>query len=1583
MNNYSNKIGGIYFLFIMLFNVFQTDAQVSNNHLLVKGSFLPEGKEYLKMLDAENSNFETILYLSENDEISFETDNGIHYGIDQEGNLVQGGDGITLNVNGDYELFHLHINLNNLSCKVTKVESLGVQTKLTQEEWSKEMDLSVQFEKTAGILSFYLPYSFLLQDQFRLIANHGEELIWNGSIFSNSTQEGLKTKNGKLAEFYFNYFYNDGAASISLNDELSYQVIDAKFNSSIIELLASSYDKEGNRYSIGNCFDCGNDTLGYIQKNNEVKKLFNIRFPSDKRGDFFRVSEDGQRIALIVHNDGNDSIIFDDSTYSSTVENQLVLFILDDNFEVDNTKVLYKSSTPQGIAQDGYDLAIDYNNNIFTQIYLEGSEITIDEVNEPLNYDGVIQIDKWSSEGNHEINNLLYMSNQSNFVTSLMTVDKSDNVYLVVDAENVLYHFSNSSGIGVENNIKAFRFNIAGTNYRNNHNVITTRTSLLTTPATVYSIEGGSDIAYISGSYNRGDIIKYYGNFDATEEDINKGYFIAKLDEFRLDKYMSIYKKEKDEIELSKISLSVDSLDYCNVAFEISSSTEVTMDRRDRRMISTQKSGIGIARFNSLSTIDSYAEFIANNITLKNLDLDVLEDKKVVHGNTSNISSYVKNNTELVEVDQDQNSFEISFDAETYKSNIKKHAFYSVDKLELRGSAFKMEETLELTRSPQNTFTGVALLNKKGGINFMTNNGDTLSIDDQMNLILSDQEYQLEGEEELSLYIINVDLYLHTVELKEIEHISYLPFENETFGTSIELNRADHFKDKKLIKYISDEITLSSEFYFSINNDTTLIIGEGTEINNPLPIRTNEGRKAKLVLYNDYKNGFFSYDIITDLTANINKVKLQAEYDFNSIESDGENIFQLGASFDGNISKLQKLNADGEVLLEEVFDLSAIPEFGNNLKVDPVTGNIVLVLLNKENHSTFTYKGENHTLEEGTRSVVIYLDQDLNLLYVYESKQYTSEISVTIDQDGFAYLSEYDGNLYFKIYKFNDTIFDTLSTIEVERKGNYYINTISVDRHETLYFSAEINVKSLMYNGIELDSFKDKLVNAPLLAINTENGDLRWGKPFIHGGDYGGTGWPTGFQAGDSSIYITGWVLKGDSLLDGSIDTDWLFDGLWSNYITKVNNKGELEWGELLYHDDLSYNYGYTRIHVDKEDNLYYILDLRLDAISSKGNPTLYSNKTVLDEVLLKYNKDGDRIGETRLKPLSQLEDVTTVGEQVVLNGGVAYQNYYLRFQDFTEEYNKEEKSSIILWLDGDYNLSPPKKTEFLVTWAINMKPIIETSLFDPTADTLSLEVFIDGQSSLYFISENDSKGNFSFSTSLPEGEISFGLYINSEKEDIETLRTFTVVNSENEIRVDYKFSNFLNFEEKHIVVEDISEEAIVINIVASLFESLTGNTKNIHLIQKDGDPVPEYVTFDEDILKITIDVTKLPSNQRVKALEDLNLLVVGSDELNNTVAIEIILNLQSYVDQIEDITSINDEIKKSFKVYPTVSEGELNIETHLDNYTLEVIDLNGKVIENKMVNKSIVLDTRSYPKGLLLLKISTDLGNTIYKFIR
>ncbi|MGM0498191.1 MAG: InlB B-repeat-containing protein, partial [Bacteroidota bacterium] len=79
-------------------------------------------------------------------------------------------------------------------------------------------------------------------------------------------------------------------------------------------------------------------------------------------------------------------------------------------------------------------------------------------------------------------------------------------------------------------------------------------------------------------------------------------------------------------------------------------------------------------------------------------------------------------------------------------------------------------------------------------------------------------------------------------------------------------------------------------------------------------------------------------------------------------------------------------------------------------------------------------------------------------------------------------------------------------------------------------------------------------------------------------------------------------------------------------------------------------------------------------------------------------------------------------------------------------------------------------------------------------------------------------------------------------------------------------------------------------------------------------------------------------------------------------------------------ITSIDPALSESIEIYPNPTEGEFSLKTDNPEGYVKILNLTGKIILEKQINKDILhIDLSDQPSGVYLIKITSD-ENTLTK---
>lgn len=90
------------------------------------------------------------------------------------------------------------------------------------------------------------------------------------------------------------------------------------------------------------------------------------------------------------------------------------------------------------------------------------------------------------------------------------------------------------------------------------------------------------------------------------------------------------------------------------------------------------------------------------------------------------------------------------------------------------------------------------------------------------------------------------------------------------------------------------------------------------------------------------------------------------------------------------------------------------------------------------------------------------------------------------------------------------------------------------------------------------------------------------------------------------------------------------------------------------------------------------------------------------------------------------------------------------------------------------------------------------------------------------------------------------------------------------------------------------------------------------------------------------------------------------------------------YATTVVNNLSTNDFIKTNFNIYPNPTTSELHINfSALSGITIQILDLNGRVMQTKSVMNSTVMDTSALSSGIYLVKITSAEGSGTMKIIK
>ena len=93
---------------------------------------------------------------------------------------------------------------------------------------------------------------------------------------------------------------------------------------------------------------------------------------------------------------------------------------------------------------------------------------------------------------------------------------------------------------------------------------------------------------------------------------------------------------------------------------------------------------------------------------------------------------------------------------------------------------------------------------------------------------------------------------------------------------------------------------------------------------------------------------------------------------------------------------------------------------------------------------------------------------------------------------------------------------------------------------------------------------------------------------------------------------------------------------------------------------------------------------------------------------------------------------------------------------------------------------------------------------------------------------------------------------------------------------------------------------------------------------------------------------------------------------------------IKTGVQPIEDNLSVDDFIEQNFNLFPNPTSDQLNINTQMENYAIEIYTIQGQLIYDSSKNKgNIQLDYSNYSKGVYLLNIASQRRSQTFKVVK
>ncbi|WP_158631233.1 T9SS type A sorting domain-containing protein [Flammeovirga kamogawensis] len=1568
------------------------------------GTAVPSTISSYPMFKSKQDNtFEALVYLDKSKTFQFKLSDGTVFGGSETYNLLsENGSQIPINNIGPSSVFHVSVNGENGEYKIRQIETLGFVSKTNEnKKWSNEIPLTLNFDEDRKTLTYSYDKVIRLQDKFRIIANHDIDYYWSGySISNQGYYSGLPdgvSKKDALSEVILTSYLNEGLLELSMNTDTHHTVSNFSLNQDDYLIIDTSLDEQGAKYQIGTCITC-TDNISFISKENTegiTQKFLNLPFEI-KRGHSLSVSSDGSTIAILIPRRNNQDVIYDGVNYLKDENSKLILLILDSSLNIITTKDIHISLNDDEINKNGYDVVIDKENDIYTHVYIPSNSITNNEINESINHDAGIVNTRWSNNGSFIWSKIFQLENPTEFVTSLFTLDESDNYYMALD---ILFDNIYLDGFTITfNTIHANRSNLVMidgstingskgglseiNNIKNDNNLA---------HSTIFSLEGGKNRAYFAGTQNSSETVYFYQDFRQIYN-ANYCYYIGNYNRdinSSGDGVIQIVHNNGFEELTSEMKLYVDDEDNCYATFEVKPFTTIYHRSYEKKYRFTKNEGVGVlklsAKDGTLGVYTSQGYLTGKDFNPAISSIIVDNSSISLEGTISNSFSYHINGVSNNETVNKEEAFELKFELPTFNSSLNNDKYWASNSFKIIGDAINFESS-SLSRTSENNYEGFISLKSNYNINLQNENGDLFTIDKDGHISYGDTPILIEGLKDSSVFYINLDYQSQKLVIKEINNVGIISRDINNKNKIYELNYEENFSDIGLAKFHSNNLLIPEAYSFIINNDTNFVFGEKNTIDK-LPIIEAPNSKGNLIAYFDYKNNKFSYEVIKEGQAQVTDVIVNNKYVYEAVESDDNStIYRVGNFIDKSEGAvLEKIDINGIVQNTASISLSSPPRFGNNFKVDPTTGKMILSLENSNNKTSFTYDEVSYSIKSTSTLILLYIDSNLNLITYQESESLIQgdDYSVTIDNKGDAYYLESiqapNSSKNFNIYKFNESSFNLLNTITATDNRTHYIAMITVDETGHLYFNGETYFDELLVNNKNV--IDGNTSGCPLLNFDSETGKLNWAKPLIKGTDGRlSNGWATGFQAGENSVYISGWVLNYDSIIDDIIDP--AKHTYFSNYIIEIDAEGNALWGDLLGNSNNTYNFGYTRLEVDKEDNVYYMLDARSEILPFYNNntPILFNENRGVNKTILKYNK-GILLSSTLLKTNLLFEDIIHVDDKLIVEGGIAVNNKYLSYQDHKYLNDSDQKLGVSIILKDTHSFYSNKYSS--VELNVDMNEAIKNGLFDATTDVLNIKLN-NGDIIIHdnLIKDNDLENSFTISFEMiTKGTLTYQLFINNIPEAIQILRSEDIIEDSHVFNELFISTNNLVEINKEFLIESVVNNNLSFTLEDSLFNILNSEYIEYSLVNNDKSELSNWVSFDENNRSINLDLSSFTTNERISLLNSLELILISYDKYGNHLEIDIKFNVQ---ESNEEVTSIDREIINQIKIYPTLVDKKLTINHSTNqNFTYQIIDINGQNIKNGKVNGNIELNTAQLKSGIYIIKIISGQQLSTFKVIK
>ncbi|NLR94606.1 T9SS type A sorting domain-containing protein [Flammeovirga sp. SR4] len=1610
----ANYCRNVFFMLTLLFlSSYNYVFSQTYSSVTAVGNALPEGvTSYPLTLQGNytnySQNYEGFLLLERGKSFQIKADDTF-FGASRDTDLVEGLNFTTSGEEG-IGFYYIKVSLGDYKkFTLSEIKSLGVQIDQNSTgNFSNEIPLSIEIDEANLSVKCSVGSKIFLGERFKVSINHDPQYYLTQELTSYHVHwDGISGLNSSdvPSEFNLNFYPKFGEKDLQINTEKFHLLTSVEAADDDYMIFDTQLDNNENVYSVGSCNSCDADKRSVIIKDDGTqlqKKYFSIELEG-KKGHQLAVSKDGEHIAILARRRNGEGFNYDGQSYVIDGDAQLVLILLDESLDIITTKELHISQVADDLISDGYGVTVDNSGNFLTQHFVNSNELTINESQQTISHTSAVVISKFSNNGASLWNTRLDLDNQTVFNTSLIAVNEYNEIALAIDARLDNFYKDGSYFLDLPSQVTGqklfiFKFDNANGSISDSKNITNSPDYEISDYSELFALEGAYNDFFLAG--RKAYLDKLFSRIDNTDESHEESFFVLNLSSSWSNYQpnwavlLTPFKNQIGIAQNEQIKLFVDKNHDCYLAFLHKRPFEVYNERAHLMSYDNSK-GLSFLKIEvrnghekfkvvesgSIKLISDSFDFNLHSIFEKNGKVNII-------GSSNQQSSYI-NNDEIISFGSDiSKNFKLTFDSTPYISDTPLDNYWSSKSFVFGGT--DVDET-PINSIDGSLFEGLIFIENNEPFNIITSNGDKWSVDEENNIIVSEDPIYLEGKNDQNLYIAQLDYQKQKMVFTEVETVGYTYYKDEKIDLESVVSNKDYefLEETNSFKFSFEDVTLKDSLIYIINSNPELTYGEAT-YSDDTAIPTHNGNVADIHVYFDCNHSRFGHEILHETSNKILDVLISDSFDYKAIEKDKENnIYRTGLYInneDTEGSVIEKLDAEGKLIKRKYFTLETQNDFGNTFKVDPYSGNMILALNNSEGKTSFIYDGKAYNVSSENRTIFLYLNNELEVQNVVgASASHSSEYSVTIDNNGVAFYCErikIDQNSDFNIYKLTNDTNELFSTIHVDEISGYYFNMITVDQSNHLYLSGEFLFDKISLNEEEI--LKDVASNFPIICINTETKNLEFAntilsQPLMSGGY---TGWPTGFQAGKNSVHVTGWVKKDDNVIGDLFDPygEGNAEDYYSNFILEVDSKGNPIWGQILRNNITSGgNYGYTRLEVDENNNAYYLLDIRDGLHLNEEEVILMNEKRWRFFSVLKYN-NGELKNRLILKSISWYEDLVHIDNKIFLTGMVSTHGEYFRYQDFTHQGINDTYYGVSV-IASDLSIDDYENTGN-ITWEIDMNNAIENNSFT-SGDELVLEISGENGYSSNSIEEHFNNV-YTFTKNIPYGDIDYTLYINNEKEEISYQRTYTVESDKDTIHVIFQTEDVVSTVFENVKI-DVTTEGVFKTTLEDQYFTTLGDELEYTLVLESNETAPTWFAFDISSKELSVDLNEidggLTSLEKKQLLDDYRIDLILADNKNQSVIIELTLN---YNNPNDDITALQDELEKHFNVYPTLTKDILNINSITSQpYTYNVTNLKGQLIENGIGSSTTKIKTSEYQSGLYILTLKTDEGIYVAKFIK